>query len=337
MVDCTKMTGTAGALVLGCRKLNPRVKIAGVILNRVAGSRHLKILKSSVERNAGVPVVGAIPKLRDVDIFERHLGLVPPQEHARSAKVIQHARKIAEKHLDLKAILKVAREAGKISHRNFNIQHSSFNILHSKYSEKRVGIIRDKAFQFYYPENIEAFKNLGADVIEISAIKDRKLPDLDLLYIGGGFPETSARLLQKNVSFRKSLKQAVNRGLPVYAECGGVIYLGRKLYFRGKAWSMTGVFNIDFDFSEKPRGHGYTILKIMHKNPFFKVGSILKGHEFHYTAPKSCKGARLSANVQRGFGFDGKRDGLIYKNVFATYSHINAFSLSNWAGSLLCS
>jgi cobyrinic acid a,c-diamide synthase len=206
-----------------------------------------------------------------------------------------------------------------------------------KYFGKRVGIIRDKAFQFYYPENIEAFKNLGAAVIEISAIKDKKLPDLDLLYIGGGFPETSAHLLQKNASFRKSLKQSVNRGLSVYAECGGAIYLGRRLYFRGKTFSMTGIFNLDFDFSEKPRGHGYTILKITRNNPFFKPGTILKGHEFHYTAPKTCKGARLTATVQRGFGFDGKRDGLVYKNVFSTYSHINAFSISGWADSLLCS
>ena len=345
IIDCTKMTGTAGALALGCMKFNSRVHIAGVILNRVAGIRHLRVLKASVEQNTGIPVVGAIPKIQDIDIFERHLGLLPPQEHARSRVVIQHARQIAEEHLDLAKILRIARRKAFQGDTKPRICNSSFANIPAPQippqrrrcltHRKRVGIIQDRAFQFYYPENIEAFTNVGAEIIVISAIRDKKIPELDLLYISGGFPETSARLLERNASFRKSLNQAVINGLRVYAECGGVVYLGRRLYFRQKTYDMTGILDMDFTFSEKPRGHGYTILQITRTNPFFKIGTRLQGHEFHYTAPKNCTGAYFAAEVKRGFGFDGRRDCVIYKNVFATYTHMHANGCPDWAEKLL--
>jgi cobyrinic acid a,c-diamide synthase len=332
VIDCTKMTGTAAALVLGCKVLDPKVDIAGVILNKAGGKRHIRILTDSIEYNTGIPVLGAIPRLQGIQIFERHLGLLPPREHKNTHKVIEQARQTAEKYLDIKGIIKAAGT----SIRSKKKARAPEVINFTSVSGKRVGVIMDRAFNFYYPENLEELETRGAAIIRVNALKDPRIPKLDLLYIGGGFPETSASALSKNISFKRSLKQAVEKGLHVYAECGGVVYLGNKLYYKGKVYKMTGILDLDFRFTEKPQGHGYTILKIIRKNPFFKSGTVLKGHEFHYTGPVNTKGARFSAEVKRGFGFDGKRDGLIYKNLFATYTHLHALGVKDWAKRLLC-
>ncbi len=335
IINCTKMTGTTAALVMGCQKYDPQVRIAGIILNRVAGKRHEKIIRDSITFHTNIPVVGAIPKLKDIAMFERHLGLLPPQEHNKVSKVIKEARQVAEKYIDIDRILRIARKTpGQKIIAGDTIpfkQHKKTK----RTSIKKVGIIRDKAFNFYYPENLESLQICGAELIEINAIKDKKVPDLDLLYIGGGFPETQARLLEKNVSFRKSLKQAVEKGLHVYAECGGVVYLGNKLRYKNKLYSMAGVFPVDFSFSPKPKGHGYSILRIKKANPFFKIGTTLKGHEFHYTYPESVKRVGFAAEVKRGFGFDGNSDCLVYKNVFASYTHLHALGVNGWAKRLL--
>jgi cobyrinic acid a,c-diamide synthase len=329
IIDCTKMTGTAAALVKGCQKLDPKLKIAGIILNRVGGRRHEKVIRDAIRYHTGLPVVGAIPKLNKMSMFERHLGLLPPWEHKQVRQVIQGACKVAEQYIEISKIIK-------------NIQKKKNKFCHAERSRsmtdakhKRVGIVLDQAFNFYYPENLEALQACGAELVFLNALRDKQVPELDLLYIGGGFPETHGRMLERNISFRRSLKQAVENGLRVYAECGGVVFLGKRLKVKGKSYAMSGVFPVNFDFSEKPQGHGYTVLKIDRKNPFFKIGTVLKGHEFHYTGPAGLKGARFAAKVQRGFGFNGKRDGLVYKNVLAMYTHLHAYGLKNWAKSLL--
>ncbi len=334
IINCTKMTGTAAALVMGCQAYDPHLKIAGIILNRVAGQRHEKIIRDSIACHTKIPVVGAIPKLKNIVMFERHLGLIPPQEHNKVSKVINEARNIAENYIDIGKILRIIKKSTlqKID----TVKNIPLKLNKSKNISKiRIGIIKDKAFNFYYPENLESLQNLGAELIEINAIKDKKVPDLDLLYIGGGFPETQAHLLEKNITFRKSLKNAIEKGLRVYAECGGAVYLGNKLRYKDKLYSMSGIFPVDYDFSPKPKGHGYSILKIKKKNPFFKVGKTLKGHEFHYTYPVSVKKVKFAAEVKRGFGFDGNNDCLIYKNVFASYTHLHALGVKNWAKCLL--
>ncbi len=337
ILDCTKITTTAAALVLGCLKIDPEVPIAGIILNKVAQKRHEKILTEAILYHTKVPVVGVIPKIKDSLMFERHLGLLTPSEHQETDAVIKRSRQIAEAYINLDKILSIAKRNVPLLKSN-HILYSESKNLRKKKKEKRlkkVGIICDKAFYFYYPENFESLKKQGAQLIQINTMKDKIIPDLDLLYIGGGFPETQARFLEKNVTFRKSLKKAADSGLPIYAECGGLVYLGKKLTYRDKTFAMAGIFDIHFNFSKKPKGHGYTELEIIKKNPFFKIGTLLKGHEFHYTYPEKVAKITLAAKMKRGFGCDGKKDGLVYKNVFALYTHIHALSIRNWAECLM--
>jgi cobyrinic acid a,c-diamide synthase len=348
VVDCTKATRTVAAVVLGCQRFDPEVRIAGVILNRTAGQRHEAVLRESITRACGVPVLGAIPRLEANPFPERHLGLVPPPEHAEMEQAVAAAAEVAAKFLDLEALWKVAsgapalddasaREAATPPPRAAGtVPRSLFPVPQDDERSRvtvRVGVFRDAAFQFYYPENLEALVRAGARVIEISPLSDGALPEVDALYIGGGFPETLAAPLAANRTFMGSLRTAVDAGMPVYAECGGAVYLGERLRFDGREFPMVGALPAVFAFSPKPMGHGYAVLETVAENPFFGVGDEVKGHEFHYTYLKSLRGreATFTFTVRRGHGFDGRHDGLRCRNVLALYTHVHALGVHGWA------
>lgn len=337
VVNCTKITGTMAAIVKGCQVLDPDLNIGGVILNLVAGKRHQNIITNAIIKHTNLPIVGIIPKLKRISLFERHLGLLPPQEHMTAQKVIDEARKICGDHINLRQVKSLAENPpnpGHIKLMNKSLQSDNKDEVAIK-KKKVVGIVDDAAFNFYYPENLEALEKCGAQIIKINALQDHELDKLDVLYIGGGFPETNANQLAANQKLLRAIKSAADNGLRIYAECGGLVYLGEKLKYQDKTYSLTGVFPISFHFSTKPRGHGYTVLKITKKNQFFPVGTVIKGHEFHYTYPEYNAGVHCVAEVMRGYGFDGCTDGLVYNNVFALYTHIHACSIKNWAQSIL--
>jgi len=201
-----------------------------------------------------------------------------------------------------------------------------------------VGIIRDSAFQFYYPENIDALRRAGAEIVEFSALTDDLPPALDALYIGGGFPETHAAQLSDNKKLRHSIRDAVEEGLPVYAECGGLMYLGNELIWDGKRYPMAGILPIVLGISKKPQGHGYTLIEVESPNPFFCPGQILHGHEFHYSyvldmAEKD--GVYLAFKVKKGHGAMNNMDGFCYRNLLATYTHLHAFGTGAWGEAIV--
>ena len=334
VVDCTKSTRTAAATVLGCQKLDPEVPLAGVILNRVAGRRHESVLRQSVEEICGIPVLGVVKKLPGEFFPERHLGLVPPDEHDRLAPAIEQAADVARRYLDLEALREVARQAPGIE---LDADQGPIVELETRPPVARIGVFRDAAFQFYYPENIEALVREGARVVAFSPLRGGQLPQVDALYIGGGFPETAAAELAKNAPVREDLRQRIERGLPVYAECGGTVYLGRKLIYDGTEYPMVGALPVVFGFRHKPQGHGYTALETVAENPFFPVGHSLLGHEFHYTYMQSSSSSelRFAFKVLRGHGFDGQHDGLCHGNVLACYTHVHALGTEIWARSLV--
>jgi cobyrinic acid a,c-diamide synthase len=206
-----------------------------------------------------------------------------------------------------------------------------------KESRPRIGVIRDAAFQFYYPENIEALEGAGAEIVMLNALTDPWLPDLDGLYIGGGFPETHAEILAQNEGFRDDVRRLAEQGLPIYAECGGLMFLGESLVLDGVAYPRAGVFPVIFGFSKRPEGHGYTIFETQRPNAFFKEGEEIRGHEFHYSNVLSWKGKPedLAFRMVRGTGFYGDGDGLCYKNTLATYSHIHALGTPTWAEAMV--
>jgi len=366
-VDCTKITRTMAAVVAGCIQFDPQVSIKGVILNRVANARHEKKLRDTIEHYCGIPVLGAIPKLSQQHFPERHLGLVPTPEHDWAKDSIEAVTRIAQEHLDLDAIVAIARQApglnaeiGMRKAESSNQQPESQSLYResriqqrvsgiegtetddqepetSAQSKPRIGILKDSAFQFYYPENIDALAAGGAEVIFISPLRDTELPELDGLYIGGGFPETHAQQLADNTKFSARLKALVEDGFPIYAECGGLMYLGENLVLEGKSYPMAGVFPLTFDFYQRPQGHGYTIFKVDRENPYFDVGSEIRGHEFHYSRVSNWTGDKsdLVFRMQRGVGMAKDRDGIIYKNVLATYTHVHAVGTPQWAKALV--
>jgi cobyrinic acid a,c-diamide synthase len=332
-VDCSKMTRTVAALVLGCQRLDPQVPLRGVILNQTAGPRHESVLREAVEATCGLPVLGTVGKIPDPLFSERHLGLVPPQEHARRTAAIEQVADVALRHLDLDAILDLARQAPPME-----IPAQGPTAARGPAPERaRVGVFRDAAFQFYYPENLEALGREGAKLIEVSPLRDAEVPELDALYIGGGFPETLAPRLAENRPFLASVRRAIEAGLPVYAECGGAVFLGQRLLFEGNEYAMAGVLPVVFGFAERPQGHGYAVLETVEQNPFYPVGESLRGHEFHYTYMQSSTVAdlRFAFRVRRGHGFDGRHDGLCHRNVLACYTHVHALGTEGWAASLV--
>jgi len=330
VVDCTKTTRTVAALVLGCQRFDPEVKIGGVILNRVGTPRHEALVRQAVEQYTGIPVLGAMPRSKEDAFPQRHLGITPCPEHAGAEAAVQVLADKATRYLDLAGIEKMMVAC-------VSEQEVSRSEQQSAKDSVRIGILKDAAFQFYYAENLEALIRCGAQLVEINALTATELPQLDGLYIGGGFPETSARALSVNASFRASLKNAAEAGLPIYAECGGLIYLGESMVLADEAFPLVGLFPVRFGLMKKPQAHGYTVLKVEGENPYYPEGTEIKGHEFRYSRVEEWGGEadQLALRMERGVGFVGGRDGLVFKNVLALYTHIHALGTPTWAPALV--
>lgn len=333
VIDCSKTTATIAAIVLGCMNLDRDVKIAGVVLNQVSGKRHEAVIREAIERHCHIPVFGAIPRL-ETELPERHMGLLPHQEHHDAEKIISIVREIGERYIDVNGLIKVAESAE--SFRNdldFSDQDEHAMV------KVKIGIVRDSAFQFYYPENLEELERRGAELLEISALKENQLPDIDAMYIGGGFPETHAINLAENKTFLNSLRQSINKGLPVYAECGGLMYLGKGLYLNDRFYEMVNIFPITFSLEKSPQAHGYTIAEVVRKNPFYLSGITIKGHEFHYSRPVLTGDESpildYAFSMKRGTGITEKKDGIFYQNVFATYTHVHAYGVPEWVDGMI--
>jgi cobyrinic acid a,c-diamide synthase len=200
----------------------------------------------------------------------------------------------------------------------------------------RIGIFRDAAFQFYYPENLEALEQAGADLVFFSPLQETSLPKIHALYIGGGFPETHAERLSDNTTLNNDIRSAAAEGLPIYAECGGLMYLGESLVL-DRAYPMAGVLPVVFGFSKKPQGHGYTIARVDRDTPYYPKGTTIRGHEFHYSKVLEWKGDHkaMAFAMEKGRGMLNHRDGICINNVLATYTHIHALGTPSWAPSLI--
>ncbi len=337
VVDCTKVTNTVTAMVLGCQAMDPKVTIGGIVLNRVATGRQEALIRKSIHERCKIPVLGAIPRLKKDPFPERHMGLTPFQEHQGIESSIDAVAEIGEKYLDMDAILRVAGYSSD-EQRMTNVEYRISNIEQGIVNSPRIGIIRDSAFQFYYQENFEELERRGAVIVEVSPLREDKLPDIDALYIGGGFPETHAIALAENVSFKESLYGAIQDGLPVYAECGGLMYLGESISLGDKTHAMVGALPITFGMEKRPSAHGYTIVEVEGENPFYAPKTVLKGHEFHYSRVldvKMNKDISMAFHVTRGMGIVDNKDGMCYKNVLAAYTHLHAIGSPEWADGLV--
>ncbi|MFZ5570429.1 MAG: cobyrinate a,c-diamide synthase [Thermodesulfobacteriota bacterium] len=341
-IDGTKSTRTMAAVVDGCRRFDTDVRIVAVILNRVAGARHESILRRSIEHYCGIPVIGALPKVRQQDFPERHMGLLPTQEHAWALSAIRIAADLVGSHVDLEKLYQIAASGstGRMIGGQSEAWRETVDRTDAAAADPNkpiIGVVKDSAFQFYYPDNIEALEAAGAELLFISPLAQDHLPEVDALYIGGGFPETHAEALEKNIRFRAAVKDGAAAGLPVYAECGGLMYLGERIVVGGRSYEMTGVLPIVFGLSQKPQGHGYTVSVVDRPNPYFEMGTEIRGHEFRYSTVKEWCGRDedMVFSTKRGTGFQNHRDGICRLNVLASYTHLHAAGTSGWAEALV--
>ena len=341
IIDCTKMTRTTAVIAEGIYKFDPALKISGVVLNQIANARHESVIRKSFEKYCQIPVLGAIPRFSKEFFPERHMGLTPYHEHEEVEESISAVAGVVKQHLDLDALWKIAYEAAPLPDIEAVMQYADDKSeIRNPKSEIRIGVIKDSAFQFYYPENLEELQKNGAELVEISALKEKQLPLIDALYIGGGFPETNAIALAENIDFRRNLKKAVEDGLPVYAECGGLMYLGESLVLGDRTYPMAGVFPVQFCLEKAPQAHGYTIVEVSRSNPYYSQGAVLRGHEFHYSRVLTIDLDKkddiyFAFRMKRGKGIVDKMDGLCYKNVLATYTHLHALGAEEWVGGLI--
>jgi len=336
VVDATRMTRSVAPMVQGFMHFDPELKVAGVILNKVARSRHENMLREAIERYCGLPVLGVIPKGRQFIIPDRHLGLIPAAERDDLKASVAEIGRAAVSFFDLDRIMEVAQSAPPLPVSGRDQAACGADRANSG-DRPVIGYFRDRAFTFYYPENIEALAAAGALLIEIDAINDPDLPDIDALYIGGGFPEVFAAELEANRGLKSALKERVESGLPVYAECGGLMYLSRQLVWKDRSYRMAGCLPFDVVMSDRPQGHGYEVVEVDLDNPFFPRGSLIRGHEFHHSRVENIEGHEVSFafRVARGWGIDGSRDGAVYKNVLACYNHLHALAVPGWAGAVV--
>ena len=330
VIDATKVTRTAAAYVLGCQQLDPDLRICGVILNRIGGERHHRVVRESIENTCGIPVVGVFPRVRgDTLVPQRHLGLITPREYLPGTALDDELQRLAAG-LDLERLLAFATSVAPLQAacpRAFNLPDVS---------GIKIGYLSDSAFTFYYPENLEALEAAGAQLVPVSALSGTRVPDLHALYIGGGFPETHGEALADNRPFLASLRKAAAAGLPVYAECGGLMLLSRAIRWNDRVFPMAGVLPFEVEVFEAPQGHGYTHLSVDYPNAFFAPGTTLRGHEFHYS--RILAGDNIPATacaVERGTGCFSRRDGVVAGNVFATYTHLHALATPQWVSGML--
>lgn len=345
-LNCTKMTRTAAAVVAGLTTFEPDVRVAGVVLGQTASPRHERIIRQAIEQYTDVPVLGCLPRQRRNPLPERHMGLATPDGdgfRAETDALLEELAALVREHVDVTAALAIARSAPAP---DVPLPPGCAAAADALYAPPDgpadgggcatprpvIGYVHDAAFWFYYPENLEALRRAGAELRAVSLLDDAPWPDLDGLYLGGGFPEDFAAQLAQSPRVR-GLAELAAGGLPVYAECGGFMVLAEAIERDGERHAMSGVFPVTARFCPRPQGLGYVEADVRGENLYFPAGSRLRGHEFHYSRCEAAPGAALTCalRLEKGVGMGEGRDGLVRGRVWASYTHIFAPAVPLWA------
>ncbi len=329
VIDARGMTRGIAPLILGYQAFDPDIRIAGVILNQLGGSRHETKLRAVIEHYTDIPVLGAVHHNDDLAIVERHLGLVPSNEaSAADAKIAAIAGRVAAQ-VDLDRLLAVAAGAPPLP----DVVALPATAPVPTRADVRIGVARDAAFAFYYPGDLEALRAAGAELVFFDTLRDPRLPGVDALFIGGGFPETHMQALEANAGLRRDIHAAIEGGLPAYAECGGLMYLARSLSWNDRRSEMVGVIPGDVVMHDRPQGRGYVKLRDNGRGPWSSGrDNEIRCHEFHYSSLENLpEGLTYAYDVLRGTGIDGKRDGIVHKNLLACYVHMRDLDANHWA------
>jgi len=344
VVDAQGVTRGVAPLLQGYQGFDTELNIAGVIFNKVAGTRHEAKLIQMTETYTDLPVIGAVRRSADLVLIERHLGLQPFNESEQAQQQIETIAQQLIEQINLEQMLRYANSVEDLPslahHTTYNVNKNSDNNITSA-KPLRIGICKDASFSFYYPDDLQALEQAGAQLVTINTLTDQELPYIDGLFIGGGFPEAKMEALSANTTMRSAIAAAIENGLPCYAECGGLMYLSQSIIWQGKQQAMVGIIPGDAVMHEKPQGRGYVKLRETAAMPWPKRADCteektIAAHEFHYsklqnTQGKLTKKGAFAYSVQRGTGIDGQNDGWLYKNLLASYAHIRDTSKHHWA------
>ena len=343
VVDCTKMTRTTAALIAGCTHFEKDLHIGGVILNRTGTARQRALIRQAVEMYTDVPVLGALPRHGAAHIQERHMGLAGTGSRTDSLMILDGLAKFMAEHVDMDAVQRLLTAAPPLESPQqaplpADVPAGIATQAPSPRSP-RLGYALDEAFWFYYQENLDALTEAGATLVPVSLLDDSPLPPLDGLYIGGGLPEDFAAALSANTRKREAVLALSRAGMPLYAECGGLIYLCTALHHKDTRYPMTGVFSGEAHLLTHPQGLGYVEATVSAPNPFHPVGVAFRGHEFHFShyASTPADVPLLALGKGKGLGVqDGRAmDGLCCNSTFACYTHIYAPSVPHWASTFV--
>ena len=327
VLDARGMTRGIAPLILGFQAFDRAVHIGGVILNRVGGARHESKLRAVIEHYTDVPVLGAVAEDPRLAVCERHLGLMPCNELGDAAARVQAIGAIVAAQVDLARVRALAAAAPA-----WQLPPVLRVGPSPSARELRIGIARDRAFGFYYADDLAALEAAGARLVPIDTLHDQRLPPLDGLFVGGGFPEACAEALAANRPLRAAVREAIVGGLPTYAECGGLMWLSRAITWQGRRHEMVGALPGEAVMHARPVGRGYVTLEATLHHPWAFAGETLRGHEFHHSALVDlAPEAALAYRVRRGHGVDGTHDGVRMHNLLASYAHLRTNAGGHWA------
>jgi cobyrinic acid a,c-diamide synthase len=326
ILNSRSLVKSAAAIVIGFKTLDPTIRIEGVILNLVKNRKHYLKTKEAVEKLADTPVIGGIPRDDAISVEQRHLGLVPAVERENIKRNIEDWGRVMEENIDLEALINIMKGAGKLP-------EGREPLFQQENTRKvKMGIARDEVFTFYYQDNLEALEANNAKLVYFSPLHDEEVPDVDGIYIGGGYPEIFARELEANHKMRSSINKFHKEARPIYAECGGLMYLTRSI----NQHQMCDVFSYDSHMTKKPQALSYVIARAAHDNIIIPEGEIFHGHEFHYSkleldGPKP----KFAFKILRGRGVVDSMDGLMSKNTLASYVHTHVAACPTFASRLV--
>jgi cobyrinic acid a,c-diamide synthase len=314
VVDVAAMSGTAAALVLGCQSMQPGVQLAGVVLNRVGSDGHLHSTAEAIRATTGLPVLGSLPDEPELAVPERHLGLVPAAEGGVSARTLDRLAELVMQRFDLAAIRRIAESARPLA----TVPSGE---VHGLPAEVRIGVAQDRAFGFYYQDTIDVLRECGAEIVPFSPLDDEKLPaNADGLYIGGGFPELYATELSRNDGLRRALQEHARQRRPIYAECGGLMALGRSLStFEGKLLPMFGLLPVDSRMQRERLTIGYREIEALRPSPLMPCGARIRGHEFHWSVADPPPGPIAAYRIVT----DDRIEGFCMGATLGSYVHLN--------------
>lgn len=316
VVDARSMARSAAALVYGFAAFDPGLSLAGVVFNRVAGPSHLNYLRQAMASLPGIPCFGGLPREAELGIPERHLGLATAEDHPLSGAYLEKLAHLMEEHVDLAGLWDALPE----------IRPEPAPELAPGTGDVRLAVARDRAFCFYYPDNLEWLRHFGAELVPFSPLTDPCLPpDVHGLYLGGGYPELAARELAANHALRQDLRAKAQAGLPIYAECGGLMYLGEEIQDGdGHRHAMAGLLPLCFRLLPRLKALGYREVTLMADSLLGPAGTVLRGHEFHYSEIVSDTGATPRAyRLSPRRGGRPQVEGYAAGNILASYVHVH--------------